>query len=279
MKKLFALIICIFLVSSFAVSAENKQSVVDNDDLFSSNEEKELQNTISAISEKYNFDIVILTFDDLGGKDIKTFTADYFMDNGYGTGNQRDGLIFSVYKGRDTSVREFASLGHGCGEEATGAYFYESLFDSSSVVDKLSDDDFYDAVCEYLELADTFLAAYAKGTPYNSYNNEYEDPGFLNTGYSLTQLLVGALIVIVISIILAFMYVTNLKNKMNTARAAGYAYDYVRPGSFNLTRSNDFFIYSTLTSVRIKSDNSSSHSGGSSRSSGGSSFSGGSSRF
>lgn len=268
----------LMLICSLVVSADENAYVVDNDALLSSDEEAILEQTISEISDKYGFDIVILTFSELDGRDIETYTADYFMDNGYGYGTDRDGLILSVYSGMDEDIREFCSLGHGYGEEATGVYFYNCLFDESNVVDKLSDSDFYSAFSEYLELADEFLAAYSTGEVYDSYSNEYEYAGVLNTGFSAGEIFIGILIVLAVSALTGFIYLSILKSKMNTAKRADSAESYVDSSSMVLRRQNDFFLYSNVSRVRIKSD-SNSHGGGSFKSSGGSSFSGGSSRF
>lgn len=279
MKKLLGLLIVSFvLFGIMAVSAREIPCVADYDELLSVTEERQLEEKISEISQEYSFDIVILTFDDLDGKDIETYTADYFMDNGYGYGSERDGLILSIYSGRDEDIRKFCSLGHGSGEDATGVYFYNCLYDESSVVDSLSDDEFYAAFSEYLDLAREFLAAYEDGDAYNPHTNRYRRPGVLNTGFSVGELFVGALIVLAVSAVVAFIYLYILKSKMNTARRAANAAGYVENGSFVLRRQKDFFVFSNVSRVRIKSDTNS-HGGGSFRSSGGSSFKGGSGRF
>ena len=279
MKKIIVFLTAIMMLfCSFNVCAENEKKIIDNDDLLSATEENELEQKISEISKKYSFDIVILTFDNLEGKDIETFTADYFMDNGYGIGEARDGLILSIYCGEDEDIRLFCSAGHGYGEQATGEYFFECLSDESTVVDKLSDNEFYNAFLEYIELADVFLFAYSNGEAYDYWGNDYEAPGVLNTGFSIGEIFLGFFIIIIVSAIVGLIYISVLKSKMNTAVHADSAQSYINENSFNLKRQSDFFIFSNVTRVRIKTE-SNSRGGGSFKSSGGSSFSGGSGRF
>lgn len=268
MKKIIVLIICVFTLFSLNVSA-SVSYVVDNDDLFTPSQEQLLEDKIEDIRAKHDFDIVILTFDDLQGKDIEEYSADYFYDNGFGVGPSRDGLIFSVYNGRDKQTRMFASLGHGIGEVATGESFYSALFDQCDVVDLLSDNRFFDASIEYLDFADERLEDYSNGNIDSFSESEFTREIDLQTVLILFAVALG------IPLLTGWIYVSVLKSKMRPVKAGALAHEYIKGDSFRLTRCVDFFLYSNVTRVRIKSNTSSS----SGRSSGGSSFRGGSSRF
>ena len=93
-------------------------------------------------------------------------------------------------------------------------------------------------------------------------------------------LIIGGLIV---SVVLGISIAGSAKKAMNTVRTAANADRYAVPGSFNMRRSNDIFLYMTV--VRTEKPKNNGGGGGGSRfsggysSSGGMSFSGGGRKF
>ncbi len=63
------------------------------------------------------------------------------------------------------------------------------------------------------------------------------------------------LIVVVIALIIAFIVVGNMKAQLKTARHKTEASDYVRPGSFNLSVKQDYFLYRNVERRRIENTN------------------------
>ena len=101
-KILFAGIICLLLMTplSLNVSAElldeSLPRVVDDADLLTENEEKSLENQIKAITDEYDFDVVLVTADTLGGKSPMEYADDYYDYNGYGANKDCDGVLLLV---------------------------------------------------------------------------------------------------------------------------------------------------------------------------------------
>lgn len=70
--------------------------VVDNADIFSATEEKEMRELIAEISAASGKDIVILTDTSSYGVEHRVFAADFYDFNGYGMGDSHDGIIIFI---------------------------------------------------------------------------------------------------------------------------------------------------------------------------------------
>lgn len=100
--------------------------------------------------------------------------------------------------------------------------------------------------------------------PHNG--NEY---AYTSHEFSFTPFLIA----IVASIAIALFMTYTKQSAMNTAKPQNLANNYVKDGSFIVTRSRDVFLYSTLIKHK-KPKNNTNHSSGHSGSSGRSGFSG-----
>lgn len=99
MKKLLSFLLAVFLAFSLigtvsantssqtsATNVGSQKRLVDEADLLSDAEEKDLLSKLDEISERQKCDLVIVTVKDLGGKTPEAFADDYFDYNGYGQG-------------------------------------------------------------------------------------------------------------------------------------------------------------------------------------------------
>lgn len=71
--------------------------VVDKADLLSDSEEKELEQRLTEISDRFALDLAVVTVTDFGGKTPEAFADDFYDYNGYGRGENADGAVL-VYK-------------------------------------------------------------------------------------------------------------------------------------------------------------------------------------
>lgn len=108
MKKIFIskialLLIC--LVSIVLLLPENISAgqipeerllprLIDGADLLTDSEEAKLLERLDEISEKYQTDVVIVTNYSLEGKTSTAYADDFFDYNGYGFGENADGILF-----------------------------------------------------------------------------------------------------------------------------------------------------------------------------------------
>ena len=265
MKKLvYSFVICLVLSMFNAVTiyGANDNKVVDDADLLSDYEEQELESMAMDIVERYNFDVVIVTTNTLEGKSPMAYADDYFDYNGYGIGENFDGILFLV----SMEDRDYWFSTCGYGITAFTDYGIEQIGDKCA--EYLSDGNYYYAFDEYIEQVERYLDKAATGKPYDVNNKDV----------SILNIIFKILMITGFSFIAGFITVTIMKSGMNTVKGNNAAREYIRQGSFNLTKQADVFLYSNVSKVR---KDTSSGSGGSSRhrSSSGRSHGGGGGKF
>lgn len=158
------LVLLIFL-QPLAVYGE-KTLVIDNANLMTEEEVRDLNQRANALSEEYNMDIVIVTADNLEGKSTREFADDFYDYNGYGRGASYDGLLFLI--DMENRIPYISTTGIAI------RYFTDQRLDD--VLDLaydsgLADGDFYGAALGFLEGSENYLQ---RGIPSGQYN-EPED--------------------------------------------------------------------------------------------------------
>lgn len=259
MKKVWSLFFCAVLALSlpFAALAEAAPRVVDEAGLLTDSEERRLEEKIAEIAVEYRFDVVIVTENSLGGKRPIAFADDYFDYNGYGYGPGRDGILFLI----SMEDRDWVISTRGYGITAFTDYGCDYI--GEQVRPYLSDGEYGEAMEQFLDLSEDFLAQASTGTPYDK-NHEKKNP--------LRTIAFSA----VIGLITASVVTLVLKSQLKSRRPQASANQYVRNGSFVLRDNRDYFLYSHVTKTRRASESSggggsSTHIGSSGASHGGSS--------
>jgi len=233
MKKLFAL--CLILTAlSVPLFA---QRVADNAGLLSAAEKDSLVSMLDAISGTHNFDIVIVTEENIGGADPLDYAGDFFGGGGYGQGDDRDGCIFLVVTGsRDSSISA-----SGRGMDILTSAAYGKL--ESDALNHLRNDDYSGAFRVFIADWEQFLKLNAKGRRYNFFH-QYN-----------TILIIAAWL---LSLAIGFIVVGIWKAGMNTALPTSQAASYIVPDSLKFGEQKDRFLYSTVTKVKRQTQSSSS---------------------
>lgn len=223
-------------------------NLYDGADLLSVEEEKELNAEITAMIDKHNVDIAIATVKTTGNKAIDDYIAEYYDINGFGTGENRDGVLFLI----SMSERQYRILSNGLGAQAISSDDISSI--GNNIVSDLTDGN-------YASAFHTFLS-----------DCEYEINGEIN-GFPF-PFTMNAIIAAVGGFIVSLFTTGSMKNQLKSVAKQNKAKDYMKPGSMKLNNSNEFFLYRTVSSQRKLKNNSSSSSGrsGSSRNVGGGSF-------
>jgi len=129
--------------------------VVDNAGLLNSSDAARLLAQVEALSSSQQCDIVILTVNSLGSKTPSQYADDFFNQNGYGYGPNRDGLLLLVSLGtRDwyvsTSGRANSAFGDSAGQDKL----------MNGVVNDLSNGDYYQGLSRFAENASNGLFTY-----------------------------------------------------------------------------------------------------------------------
>ena len=190
--------------------------------------------------------IVIVTVNSLGGKSPRAFADDYYDHNGY----REDGVLLLVaMNSRDYWI---STSGYGITAFTDAGIDYIA----DAFLTDLSEGNYASAFETYAELCDEFITE-AKA-PY--------------------PVLKNLLISVVIGFIIAFIATAIMRSKLKSVRSKAGATDYVRKGSFRVTRSHDFFLYRTV-SRRARPKNESSGGSSTHTSSSGRSHGGGGGKF
>ena len=248
----FLLIVMLGLVSVLSVSAKNSQKVTDNADILSEWEEEKLQEQLLETAEQYQCDVVVLTTDSCGRKSPQDYTDDYYYENGYGYGRDIDGIMLMVSMGD----RKFHLATRGAAIDIFTDYGLEIIDEEISPY--LSDGAYYEAFSVFGKMAEEFMAQYElydRGYAQDSYS----DYGYTDYGYSYvyeekmsmdTRLLIAGIAALLITGIVVAVLFAQLKSVGVERRA----HEYIRQGSFRVTRSRDVFLYRTVQKVRKQKD-------------------------
>jgi uncharacterized protein len=235
-KLLILFLPCLLFFFSVPAFAER---VVDNAGILSAAEKESLRTRADAIASTYNFDLVIVTERSINVLP-RAYAEDFYDNNGYGLGSDRDGSIFL----RVTGTRDYYISASGRGIRVLTDTAFDKL--EADVGRHLARNQHYQAFHAYLQAWETFLELAAKGRSYNFF---YQWNLFLVIGFWLLAFAIG------------FAVVHFWKKEMNTAIAKTHACNYIVPNSTNYNVKTDRFLYSTVTKTRRQSQNSGSSGG------------------
>ena len=132
-----------------------KDLVVDQADLFTDSEESQLQASADELGAKYSMDIVIVTTNEAGGKTPMEYADDYFDYNGYGVGENRDGILMLIDFDNDPRTVWISTRGSGI-DYLTDARI-EGILDDMFANDKMANGDYYGAAQAFLSSTSDIL--------------------------------------------------------------------------------------------------------------------------
>lgn len=73
-----------------------EQFVFDKADLLTTEEEDELNDMANNLAENFNMNFIILTTDDVEGKEAEVYADDFYMDNGFCDDGKDGGAIYLI---------------------------------------------------------------------------------------------------------------------------------------------------------------------------------------
>ena len=228
-----------------------KPLLVDEAGLLSEEESSTLINKLEEISQRQKNEVAVVTVNSLEGKTAEAYADDYYDYNGYGYGENDDGLLLLVSMGE----REWAVTTYGyCHTVA----FTDAGLDyiSSEFRRKLSSGEYAKAFDCFADLCDDFLTQAATGEPYDVDNMP---KGKVSPFWLYTDL--------VVAFFISFGIVKGKSRNLKSIKKQESAKAYERRGSLSLRRSTDSFVNRIVTQKTIQNEkNSSSDSSGGSSS-------------
>lgn len=214
--------------------------VEDYADVLTDSEEAELIAKLEALGSEYDIEIGAITVDSYEGKDPQDFADDFYDYNGYGYGNNDDGLIVVFNTGKGDGNRNLAISTHGKGIELLTDLEIDRIIEM--MINPIKNGDFASAF-------DNFVS---------------ECEVAFDESISIIWIPVSILVGFGLAFLIVKIQASKLKNVVQKADAADYV------GNVILTYQDDRFIYRNVTrSPIVKSSSSSTHTSSSGRTHGG----------
>lgn len=267
--RLSLLVLVILLVSLIPLSAYGDRSIpderllprlVDNAFLLSDDEVAKLTSKLDAISERQNLDVVVITVDSLEGHTPTGFADDVYDYNGFGMGQNRDGILLLL----SMEERDWAISTHGYGITAftdAGQKHMTDIF-----LGDISKGKYYQGFEKFADLADDFISQARSGAPYDVKNLPKKPMSPI-----------WILISIVGGVLVGFISTGSMKSSLKSVSKQRVASKYLVDTSMAAFANNDLFLYSTVTKTEKKKESESSGGGSSTHTSSSGSTHGGSS--
>lgn len=260
MRKIIIFAVTLLILSALTLpcfAQIDSPYIIDDADLLSDYEEQYLLTSIENLQNNYGYDIVIHTTNSTYGKDIINYCDDYYDNGGYA----EDGLIFVI----DMGDRNYYTSTCGTLVDSLPDYQIDDI--CTNVTPYLSSGDYFTAFSNYLSGLNSYFANDEYGyippdVHYDEIYDEYDEYDEYEYDYdysyesSTESYMTTEVVVLVGSVAVAFLIVTVLKKKMNTAVKQRNADNYVVSGSFNLSNSRDMLVGSNTVRRPIPKNNS-----------------------
>ncbi|MBQ3150340.1 MAG: TPM domain-containing protein [Clostridia bacterium] len=194
--------------------------VVDAANIIPDDVEKALIARCETMAEEYKMEVAIVTTSDFGGLIAEAYADDFYDFNGYGYGENDDGMLV-VYKPGEEGEREIYITTHGNGS----GVFFQGIREGiiADMKNHLIAEDYEKAFNTYLDRAEAQLKP---GTP-------------------IIWLFVLALVGAVVGLLIT----GSMTAKNKSVIAQNQAKVYTRQGSMNVTDAQDVFAYSFVNTT------------------------------
>ncbi len=248
-----------------ASAGGNLPRLVDEANLLTAAEEETLLEKLDEISERQQVDIVVVTVDSLGGVSPMAFADDFYDFYGYGFGSEKDGILLLISMEERDWYISTAGYGITAVTDAGWEYIAERF------TEDLSEGDYAGAFTIFAGQCDDFITQARTGEPYDVGNLPKKPFGF-GLHFAVTF---GA------GFVIALIVTGDMAGQLKTVGSKRAADNYVKPGSMQLTKRSDLFLYHRVSRRARPTGSGSRSSGGSSthRSSSGRRHGGGGGKF
>lgn len=241
----------------FSITSAAEKRVYDEAHLLNTNQITQLESEIAKLRSQIQMDIVVLTIKDAKGKSTQKYADDFYDQNNFGTGKDKDGALLLI--DMENRVVYISTTGKMI-DYLTDKRISEIL---DGLHKELSNQSYQGAATRFLKDVENNVK---KGIPagqhrYNTETGEVTKHRYL----SANQFIIFGLIALGLS-----YFCCNAVRKSYQIRYTTYQYPVNEKSELNLTRQDDIFLYETEESQIItpKSESSSNRSSTHSSSSG-----------
>lgn len=224
---LFALLLSVLMVLPVFAKSDMPR-LVDEAGLLTDEEGKELLDQLNEISERQQVDVVVVTVNSLeGAASAMEYADDFYETNGYGFGEEQDGILFLI----SMEERDWWMSTSGFGITAFTDGGLE--FISDIIINDLSEGDYAWAFKTFADMCDDYITQAKTGEPYDV-DNLPKDP---------LELIVYLVFALGIGFIIALIATGIMRMKLKSVYSKTEADNYVKKGSLKLTVKNDLYLY------------------------------------
>lgn len=243
-RKLFSFLLVLALCLALVCPAMAYTSPVDDEaDLLSAAEEAELAAQLHAIRTAHQVDVMVLTVNSTDGLSPDSFINRVFDET---FGSDHDGVMLVV----DMGSRNFRILSNGLAADAITMDDIDYI--TELITPYLSEGDYAQAFEEFASQCEYYINGHINGFPFPFGTN--------------------LVIALVIGFVVALIATGIMRGQLKSVHQKAAAGDYLKPGSLQITRSRDIFLYRHVSRHAKPKSNSSSSSSGGGRNVGGGSF-------
>lgn len=242
----------VYQMSLIIDNVEPSRNIVDMANILNSEQTSQLEQKITQVINNCQMDVVILTTCLNNGKSMMDFADDYYDENDYGIDLRKSGLILVL----SLQDNEWYISTSGAAIDTFSDWGIEYL--GKVMKPSLVDRNFYQAFEDFVSYTEKFNVQAVTDKPYDHYNqgdlpnlDVDEEVVFDNQDNSEPKTKMDSNKRILISLgaglIIGFIISFIRMGKLNTKKSVKNANEYVKENSFKLTKSNDLYLYQTVT--------------------------------
>lgn len=230
-KKVLSIVFAIVLVFGLSVCAcaEEQRFVFDDAGVLTYHEIAEFEGRANILYQTWGCEVYIITYESLMEYEAWELNELLYAElkEYYGAGEDVVMLTLAMEE------RQYDILAHGYGNTVFTDYGKDVM--AERFLDDFGSDDWYGGFSDYLDTCEEFLKMAAYGEPFDVSSNE----GGSN--------ILGVIIIVLISCLVAFGVCLVFKAQMKTARIATEAHDYQK--ELDLTNQYDRFSHRDIQRV------------------------------
>ncbi len=236
---LLALVLCLSAVTPVFAQAS---TLTDNANLLSQSKKQDIQEQLDALSDEFDVDIAVITVETTGRYDPEIYIEHLYDEGGY----NNDGVMLLVAMAQ----QEYMILSNGWCSDAISPSRIDAIVDAMQ--EDMANGEYAQAFDTFLTKCQYYLDGHINGFPFKFGQN--------------------LLICLIVGLVVALIVTGVMRSKLKSVKKQYNANPYTKPGSMQVTRATDLYLYSNVTRVRRAQSSSSSGGGSGGRSVGGGRF-------
>ena len=211
--------------------------LTDEAGLLEAEDAQELEADLDALSKELSFDVNIHTTENLGKKDVVAYADDFYDYNGFGYGENRDGILLVICM--STHDWYISTTGEGITAFTDAGIQYLG----NEIINDLSSENYTKAFNTFVDYAEDYVLEERNGQPYDADHlpTKFFDPDSLIVGG-----ITGAIV--------AFFMARRKKEDLTTVAPRDNAYDYVAENGVTVAYQNEHFVRTDIREIALTDD-------------------------